>query len=65
MLIGQVGSKIRNIDYLKFADLSKHLVFILQGGQPFLQLRVVLLQVVHPTLQLNQVGLLPLPCLLS
>lgn len=45
--------------------LSQHLVLILQSGEPLLQLRILLLQILHLRLQIIQISLLPLPCLLS
>jgi len=44
--------------------MSKHLILILQGGQPLFQLRILLLQLFHLRFQITQVCLLPLPCLL-
>ncbi|MFS7889889.1 hypothetical protein Hanom_Chr00s000005g01612291 [Helianthus anomalus] len=45
--------------------MSKHLVLVLQSRQTLFNLRVLLLQLLHPYLQLTQVCLLSLPCLLG
>ena len=50
--------------WTKVIYLSKHLILILQCGQPLFKLRVFLLQVFSSGLQFIQVSLFPLPCLL-
>lgn len=44
--------------------LSEHLVFILQGGKPLLELRILGLQILHLYFQIVHICLLSLPCLL-
>lgn len=48
----------------KLTYAPEHLVLILQRGKSLFKLRIVLLQVLHLHLQVIQVGLFPLPCLL-